>query len=148
MTAPSGRKPLLRRRQRGVAAVEFALIMPIVALALTAVTDYARSLNQKAELSAAVRIGLQVAFDRQDAAAGAAAVAQATTLPVAVGPPQLACACPGGGSVACAASSSCPGGAEKVRYLTLSASAPFTPLFPATWFGQGVLESAATLRLQ
>lgn len=54
----------LRRQDRAVAALEFALVMPVVVLIMMAVADYGNALQQSLRLEAAARAGAQVAFTR------------------------------------------------------------------------------------
>lgn len=55
---------LLRGRDRGVSAIEFALVMPVVMLIMLGVADYGNALQQSLRLEAAARAGAQVAFTR------------------------------------------------------------------------------------
>lgn len=55
---------LLRRRDRGVSALEFALVMPLVVLIMLGIADYGNALQQSLRLEAAARAGAQVALTR------------------------------------------------------------------------------------
>jgi Flp pilus assembly protein TadG len=61
----SGREPLRRRDRhptdRGAAAVEFALILPIVLLVIFAIIDFGRMLNAQITLTEAAREGARAA---------------------------------------------------------------------------------------
>lgn len=71
---------LLRRRDRAVSALEFALVMPTLVLILLAIADLGNAMQQSIRLSAAARIGAQVALSQpQDTAAIRAAVTSALT---------------------------------------------------------------------
>lgn len=52
----------LRRRDRGVSALEFVLVAPVVMFIMTAVADIGNALQQAVRLEAAARAGAQVAF--------------------------------------------------------------------------------------
>lgn len=52
----------LARRDRGVSALEFALVMPLVMLIMVAVADFGNALQQAIRLESAARAGAQVAF--------------------------------------------------------------------------------------
>lgn len=53
---------IFRRRSRGAAALEFALMLPIVTLITMGVMDYGNALQQSIRLADAARSGAQVAF--------------------------------------------------------------------------------------
>lgn len=55
-------KRILRRRDRGVAALEFALVAPILMFVMVAIADGGNALQQAIRLEAAARAGAQVAF--------------------------------------------------------------------------------------
>ena len=57
----------MRRRahaRRGAAALEFALVLPVVTFVMTAVLDYGAALQQIIRLEGAARAGAQVAMSR------------------------------------------------------------------------------------
>jgi len=139
-----------RRRQRGNAVVELALVMPMLAFAATAVVDYGRALNTRTELASALRAGAHVAGGGPTAVARAAAAvaAAATVADIAVADPALACSCPQGNAVDCGDWAACPDRARKIQYMTLTASAPFAPMFQATYLGPRTVTSSVTVRLQ
>lgn len=58
---------LLCRRDRGVSALEFVLVMPIVMLVMLAVADYGNAMQQAIRLESAARAGAQVAFSNPTA---------------------------------------------------------------------------------
>lgn len=71
-------RAVLRRRDRAVSALEFALVMPTLVLILLAIADLGNAMQQSIRLSAAARIGAQVAFSKpQDDAAIRTAVTAA-----------------------------------------------------------------------
>jgi Flp pilus assembly protein TadG len=52
----------LRRRDRGISALEFALTLPVLTFIMLGVADYGAALQQSIRLEAAARAGAQVAF--------------------------------------------------------------------------------------
>ncbi|MBR0673007.1 TadE/TadG family type IV pilus assembly protein [Neoroseomonas soli] len=55
-------KRVLRRRDRGVSALEFAIVMPLLMFIMVAIADYGNALQQLVRLETAARAGAQVAF--------------------------------------------------------------------------------------
>ena len=53
---------LLRRRDRGVSALEFALVTPVVLVIMVGIADFGNALQQAVRLETAARAGAQVAF--------------------------------------------------------------------------------------
>ncbi|WP_137124224.1 TadE/TadG family type IV pilus assembly protein [Roseomonas sp. HF4] len=58
------RRPALRRDRRGAAALEFALMLPVVTFIMLGVADYGSALQQVIRLEAAARAGAQVVMSR------------------------------------------------------------------------------------
>ncbi|MEE6274588.1 TadE/TadG family type IV pilus assembly protein [Georgenia wangjunii] len=88
-----------QHRERGAAAVEFALVVPLLLLLVLGIAELGRAYNIQTTLSAAARDGVRVmALQNDPAAAQAVAAASASTLDptaleVAVSP--TACAATG-----------------------------------------------------
>jgi len=71
------------RTTRGAAAVEFALIVPVILAALTGLANYGLAMYNKMELVSAARAGAQQAIiDRTDTAAIKSAVVNSTNVGV------------------------------------------------------------------
>jgi Flp pilus assembly protein TadG len=71
-----------RRRwtsERGAAAVEFALVLPILLLLVFGIVEFGRTFQVQATLSAAAREGVRVMAVQNNQAAAKAAVRSATT---------------------------------------------------------------------
>ncbi len=69
------------RPERGAAAVEFALLLPILILLVFGIVEFGRAYNTKVTLTHAAREGVRVLAITQDSAAAAgAAVSAATSL--------------------------------------------------------------------
>ncbi len=121
----------LGRRRRGAAAVEFALMMPVILLALAGVTDFGRLVFDKMELVSAVRSGAQyaLAYDN-DTTAVRQAVVDATNLGLALTDVTAtqSCECPDGSPVICG--EDCDPVTDVNRYfMTITAQQSFSPLF-------------------
>lgn len=72
---------LLAASHRGAAAVEFALLVPVILAGLTGVANYGLAMQDKMELVSAARAGAQLAInDRSDTAAIKQAVVDSTEL--------------------------------------------------------------------
>jgi Flp pilus assembly protein TadG len=110
------------RSRRGVAALEFALVVPVLILLLLATVDYGRAISQNIRLSNAVRAGAQYALSFPDDVAGinarvTAALGGWTDVSVAT-----ECQCAGGSASASACTQICTG----IRVTTVRASRPFS----------------------
>lgn len=132
----------LRLSRRGVAAVEFALIAPILIALLGASVDLGRAIITAIRLETAVRSGAE--FIVQNPGADIADVrtvvetAYGTGATAAVTWPRCAClnattgvpvSAPGAADPNLCTSLNCPGGV--VGYRDVTASAPFARIFPA-----------------
>ena len=124
------------RSRAGVAAVEFAIIAPVLITLVGAAVDLGTGVERAIRLENAARAGAQYATRTPSDTAGARAAALATlsdwsNVTVTAGP--MACTCPtsgasGGPVVGCG--TTCPTG--MARYITVTASRPFTPIFPTS----------------
>jgi Flp pilus assembly protein TadG len=132
----------LRHARRGVAAAEFALIVPIMVVCLVAVYDLGRALQQQIRLNQAVEAGgmFAIYFPRDSAGMSSvvsAAVSSWTNVTVAT--PSTACFCYNATtsvstSVTCTFSTrtDCGGTSVFRRYISIGASRPVTPIFFTT----------------
>jgi len=124
--------------RRGAAAVELAIAFPIVLVLLGNVADYGLMLRRHAQLTAGVgnaagyasRVGAEVAAatlqsiaTRSSWLAGATASVSAVSCHCPAGTPRTL-----GAAVACTAT--CPDGAVAQRYLTVTGTYSYSPLFP------------------
>ncbi|KAA2211299.1 TadE/TadG family type IV pilus assembly protein [Teichococcus oryzae] len=140
----------LRRCRRGVSALEFALVGPVLALLALGGFDLGNAALQSLRLAAAARAGAQYAFTQPTDSAGITAAIRAN-LPgwtdVTVPAPVLVCRCEDGTSVNCAGGAC--GGIPPALYVTLAATRPFTASTPltATLFPALVLQGRAEFRL-
>ncbi len=126
----------LLRDRRGAAALEFAIVGTVMAGALAALIDLGNAAQQRIQLQEAVRAGGSYAAANPANNAGMkaaiiAAVPAAWAAKVTVATPTAACVCwsAGGGTSPCGTGASpCATGQVTQRYITLSASLPYTPL--------------------
>ncbi|WP_376089128.1 TadE/TadG family type IV pilus assembly protein [Roseomonas sp. CCTCC AB2023176] len=112
--------------QRGVGAMEFAVVAPVLLILMAAAHDVATAAAASMRLEAAVRIGAQRALagpGDTDAIRDAIVTAAPGLSTAQVSTPALACECAGAGATCGAA---CPSGER--RFLTLSARQTLSPL--------------------
>ncbi len=129
----------LRACRRGAAALEFAIIAPITAIALLCIYDLGNALQQQIRLTDAVRAGGIFAASWPDPLSAVATQVTAALSPwanVTVPTPTMACYCwdysaQTSTSVTCPTSGtdSCTGSLIFQRYVTVTASRPMSPIF-------------------
>jgi Flp pilus assembly protein TadG len=121
----------------GAAMVEFALIAPVLISLLGGATDLGSAIALSLRVENAARTGAQYVTRMPSNAAGAQTTALNTLSGVsgaAVTVGAMVCTCPpagsatGGATVDC--TSTCTTG--MAQYVTVTATAPFTPIFPAS----------------
>ncbi|MDJ0391285.1 pilus assembly protein [Roseomonas sp. E05] len=141
----------LRACRRGVSALEFALVAPVLALMALGGFDLGNAVLQNLRLEAAARAGAQYAFTRPTDGAGITAAIRAN-LPgwadITVPDPVVACRCEDGSTVSCTGGSC--GTAAPAMYVSIEVNRPFiasTPLTAAV-FPSTVLHGHAELRLR
>ena len=144
------RHPLRRllhrcRDRRGVAALEFAAILPVLAVTLMSLIDLGSAIQQSIRLEAAARAGAQHAMATPSDQAGIANAVRAA-LPgwtdLTVAPAAMTCVCPGTGPTGCA-STTCAVALE--RYVSISVTRSFTGLLLT---GLTTLRGDMTLRIR
>ena len=146
----------LTRDADGLAAVEFALIAPVLVLFMAGVASFGLGLRLRMEVGAAARAGAAYAsshgFDPSKIAAAAqAATVLATNVSVASSQSTQSCANPSNGTVASAGgASTCPGtGVAPGTYVTVTTQMPYTFLMPIPGLGDNTtLHGAAVSRVQ
>ncbi len=124
------------RDRRGVSAIEFGAVVPVIALILTATYDLGNLVQMRMKLSEAAYAGGQYAVAFPSNASGISAAITAA-LPagwsdVTITGPTTVCTCwtAGGGEAAasCASDPVCPTGQVLQRTITLSLTKPYSPL--------------------
>ena len=133
--------------ERGVFAVEHALILPFLLLLLSGAIDLGYALTQSSSLTGAARAGAQYAMRFPSDAAG---IKDVVTKAVSYDPDsltvssKLACECEDGTAVAC--TDTC-GGAAPYAYVTVNVSKTYSsPLPTAMMLGITTLSSSAVMR--
>ncbi|MFC0408551.1 TadE/TadG family type IV pilus assembly protein [Roseomonas elaeocarpi] len=126
-----------RRRigRRGIAAVEFALVAPVMILLLLGGFDLANAFAQSMRLQSAAQAGAQYAAAYPTADSDIVAAVRANLAGwsnVTVNNPVRSCVCDNGGTVNCSGGSCASGTALPVLYLTITATRPFTASSPLT----------------
>jgi Flp pilus assembly protein TadG len=115
------------RDRHGVAALEFAVILPVLALTLMSVIDLGSAIQQTLRLEAAARSGAQYAtFTPTDQVGIENAVRSALSgwSNITVQPAIMSCVCPGSGGASC--TSTCALGLE--RYVSIVVTRSFSAL--------------------
>jgi Flp pilus assembly protein TadG len=144
---------VLVRAQDGGAALEFAIIAPIMAAILVPTVDLGMGFYQQMQVQDAAQAGAQYAMAHgwnstsiQNAVTNATSLASISASPA----PAKSCGCPNNGSVAAAAcSSTCADGQPAGTYVFVNAQAVYTTLFPYPALGSSVaLTAQATARIQ
>lgn len=142
------RKSWRRRRDDGNAAVEFALVVPILMMLLLVGADYALIANQTLTLLAATRGAVQYA--RTNPTASGATVAAYGGFPAGVTPSvSTFCTCADNSSVSCSAGSCSVGGDTRViQYVQVTASQNFTPFSYTGFVFPSQVTASTALRVQ
>ena len=141
---------IFARDRRGAVAVEFALITPVLLIALIALADFGLMVYQNTQLSeaasAGVRFALQSGNEDDDAGIEAATLA---SLPDNLGASVAVtreCRCPTGGAVAC--DSECSGEIVPGRYVEVVVTCPYSMIFDYPHIGDvDSLRSHAVMRI-
>ena len=120
----------------GLAVLEFALVAPVLFVALLSMMDIGRAVGERMGVDAALRTGAQVAMSDPGADAVRAAIA---AVDEAGGPSaarsalaidvQRFCACPGASDVSVACSTTCAGPAATEIFYSLKADTTFSGVF-------------------
>ena len=143
----------LLRRNDGVAALEFALITPVLVGLLVPLTDLGMGFYQQMQVRDAAAAGSQYASRHGwNSAAIQNAVTSATSLgSISASPaPAQSCGCPNGASIsASSCSATCPDGQLAGTYVTVNAQSAYTPLIPYPVLGSTLtLTAQSIVRIQ
>jgi Flp pilus assembly protein TadG len=152
---------------RGVAAVEFGLILPVFVTLLIGCLDFGLAYLADAQLAAAVSAGAQYAFTQGQTESGSTLTSDVSSFVTAVSQVSLSaltvtnnnglsatsCYCVTGatptytGPVSCG--STCTDGSTAGKFVAISASFTYTPIFPADKvFFSTAKTQTITVRLQ
>jgi Flp pilus assembly protein TadG len=122
------------RAEAGGAGVEFAVIAPMLVLAIVGTVDLGLGLYQNMQVQNAAQAGAVYATSHTFSAASISAVVSAATKSssVTASPaPAKFCGCASNAGVAAnACSASCPAGAIAGTYISVNAQASYSPLLP------------------
>ena len=134
---------------RGVTAVEFALVAPMLMVAVMGAADFGFAANEKMRLVSAARAGAQAGFGNPGSASSMIAAATAATglNPAAVTVTTAnTCGCADGSTIAC--SSVCQDGSVLRSYVTVTVSEVYSLLLTYPGFPNPLTFSASsTLRV-
>jgi Flp pilus assembly protein TadG len=173
--APQWRRPVrltrrIARDERGVAAIEFALLSTVFLIILAGVVDVGRFIYTASALDAAVSAGAQYAENNAALVASNPATLgtdvgnvvnntngtawASSTVDVNNGNDSTGCYCPSGtpgnwswgSAVAC--QSSCGGGGVAGQFVTITASCNFSSLFPSFGFVPATISRSAIVETQ
>lgn len=120
------------RDRRGVAAVEFAIMVPILSLMVVSVTDIGLAIYRKMQVEDAAQAGVQYAilhgFDASGISSTVTSATNSTAITASPGPVQFyGCPTSTGVSVV-SAGTVCTGGTQAGTYATVSAQATYYTL--------------------
>ena len=147
----------------GSAAVEFALILPMIMLLVAGLLDYGNVMTIRMRVNSAARVAVQYAAHYPAAAASITAAGTAATSDpnIVVGAPLFRCTCDNpwgvgvsGSSLSSCSSLSCVSAQATLRhhryyYVTVSATENYTPLLPYNGLGAPIiLTGTATIEVQ
>ena len=124
----------VQRSNAGVAAVEFALLLPWLVMLMLCMTDMGLAIYAKMRVQNAAQVGAQyAAYHGFDTAAISSAVAQAVNFSgLALSPsPYEFCGCPtSSGVVGAGCASVCPDTLSPGYYITVSSQGTYSTLLP------------------
>lgn len=131
----------------GLAAIEFALIAPLLSLLVVGAFDFGSGLWYQLQVASAAQAGaVYAAAQGWNATASAIenAITGATSLAVSASPaPAWVCGCPnasmGISSVPCG--TACPDGSSPAHYVSMGAQLSYSPLLPYPGVGKTVVLS-------
>jgi Flp pilus assembly protein TadG len=138
-------RPAWRRDRRGVAALEFALCSPLLLVMLAGLSDLGLAVRSQMQLASGLAnaAGYTYTYYQTNGTVATSAVLTAIVRDTSqltgatLTGPTSGCYCPSGSPVtlgtAVSCSSTCSNGAAAGTYVTIGASATYTPLMP--WYG-------------
>lgn len=139
-------------RQRGIASIEFALIVPLLLLLIAAVVDYSLLMRAAIAVGDAARAGAQYGSINTSNASNtsgmqAAALNAAPDIPGLTASAAKVCSCSNGSTVNCSGGT-CPSGPVRT-YVQVTVRTTMSPLFSYPWLGYtGAVVATTTMRAQ
>ncbi len=110
--------------QRGVSAIEAAIALPVLALALCGVLEFGLNVYNRQQLQVAVQAGMQFALRNPNDTTGimsAISAALPASANATVSTPTYVCECSNGAQISCSPMGTCSVGAPR-RIMTVSVS--------------------------
>lgn len=122
----------LRDDRRGVTAVEFAVMLPVLMILMAGLVDGSRGILAQMQVRTAAQSGADYARQKGwNATSVAAAVTSGTSLAVTASPaPTLTTGCVVSQKITATSASTCADGSPAGRFVTVSARAPFSTIMP------------------
>lgn len=111
--------------RRGVSAIEAAIALPVLCLALCGTLEFGINVYNRQQLQAAVQAGVQFAlFNPNDTTGVRNAISAALPVSAAatVDTPSYVCECTNGTAISCSPMGTCTGGATPRRIMTMGVS--------------------------
>lgn len=145
-TLASRRVHRILSSRRGAAAIEFALIAPVILVALTGIVNYGLAMFDKMQMQSAARSGAQLALlDAGDTAAIKQAVVDSTNLGITTSDVTTTqfCECANATIITCG--NTCSDGSTNRYFMTVTATYNHTLLLLGTTVA---LTGSATVRTQ
>lgn len=139
----------LRGDRSGNALVELALVAPFLVAITLGVIDFGRGTQASMSLRSAARVGAEYVSRTGDPAGATAIVANAANLKAETlsVTPVMFCECANGVSATCG--TNCPDGTGARRFISITASQPFSTLVPYPMVSRPMtLTGRAILRVQ
>lgn len=126
---PRYRRPSVLLEEQGASAIEFALLAPVLLIALMGTVDVGRALTQQMALGSILRTGAQSAIAGGEVSSvNRILLAAKGDDSVLVNVAQM-CACPESPQAAVACSTTCAGPGPTAIYYSLTAEKTFSGLF-------------------
>lgn len=158
-----------RQARRGIAAVEFALLAPVLILLVLGIADLGLLIHERAQLSQVLTAGAQYAFRQGQTESGSTLTADVTSFIGTLSPVTLSslsatyngglesgsCYCVYGsspvytGPLTCGATCTDSSGSTAGKFVAITAEISPTPLFSLdAYFMPDTLSATVTVRLQ
>lgn len=129
----------LRGDDRGVSAIEFAFVAPVIAVLIIGIIDFGMGLWKEMEVANAAQAGAAYAAAKgwssgvsgiESAVASATSLSSITASPVPTWPPWCGCPNTSSGIAATSCGSPCSDGSTAGHYVTVYAQAPYSTILP------------------
>ncbi len=136
-----------KRSTNGAAAVEFALILPILFSVVVGISDFGVVMMRKNDINIVINTGFHYALLKNDSASSIErAMTNATSInPLTVSATQM-CLCPNNITVSC--NNQCSDATPPARYYRLEAEAAINPIFTALLTNPYTIKAFAMVRVQ